>query len=389
VQNKLGNETGFSFQFFTSIQACKNEWLLATNPDNLFLQNDYLTLLEQHPPAETNFVYTLISCKNSTIGVAYFQYKDFKPGESLNYEKKGFNPFSNFKIFVAKQLNFSTLVSGNLLLTGEHGFYVKPEFQSNLGTIYAQVLDETIAFLKTKKVNISLFFVKDFHDKQDDFSKKSNSFSFNFQPNMIMELRPEWKSMDDYLAAMLNKYRTRAKRAFKKGDSMARVELDIEQLELHKVRLYELYKSVANNAGFNLFHLNKNYIPNLKKYLGDDFTLLGYFIDNQLVGFCTTIKNYSELEAHCIGFDSAYNPTHQIYLNMLYDMIQIGILSKSEKIVFARTAMEIKSTVGAVGHNMFCYIRHSNRVLNYFLPKIIGFLDTNEQWEQRHPFGKD
>ncbi len=388
VKNKTENSIGFSYQFFTSIDACKEDWLIATNPDNLFLQNDYLSLLERNPPKETNFVYTLIAYNGKNIGVAYFQHKEFKPGESLNYDRKGFNLFSNIKIFIAKQLKFSTLVSGNLLLTGEHGFYVQPEFQSQLGAIYAEAIDETITFLKTKKVNIKLFFVKDFHGEQEEFRLKSKSFTFNFQPSMIMSLLPEWKSMDDYLAALLNKYRTRAKRAFKKGETLSRVEFDTEQIKIHQHRLNELYLKVANNAGFNLFFLNENYIYDLKKSLGDDFTLLAYFVDNQLIGFCTIIKNYDEAEAHCIGFESEYNASHQLYLNMLYDMIQLSIQSKSTHIVFARTAMEIKSTVGAVGHNMFCYIRHSNKIVNYLLPRIIGFLDTNEAWEQRHPFGK-
>ena len=379
--------TEFTFNYFTNIELCKNDWVVATHPKNLFMQFEYLSMLEKFAPDETNFVYVIISNFDDYAGVAYFQYKDFKPGDSLNYEKGGFNPWSNFKNFIAKRLKFSTLVSGNLLLTGEYGFYLKPEFSLKMPSVYTNVIDGTIAFLKSMKVNINLFFVKDFYQEQAEFEQKSQSFHFDFQPNMVMELREDWKDMDDYLAALMPKYRTRAKRAFKKGKELARVELDLEQIVLHEVRLFQLYKDVANNAGFNLFHLNEAYISNLKKSLGDDFKLIAYFFDNQLVGFCTTIKNYSELEAHCIGFDAAYNPTHQIYLNMLYDMIAVGIESKSHKIVFARTAMEIKSTVGAVGHNMFCYIRHSNSVINRILPKVIGFLNTNAPWEQRHPFG--
>ena len=382
-------KTEFSYTFFQSIEDCRNEWVLATHPENVFLQFPYLHLLEKNPLQQTDFVYVIISEGHKNIGVSYFQHKIFEPGKSLNYNKNDWKIWRSIKSFVANRLIFTTLISGNLLLTGEYGFYVAPEYEAKADAIYNASIDFAIEKLKAKDIHISLLFVKDLYTQHLDFERLSNSVRFTFQPNMVMDLRSEWKSKDDYLNDLTSKYRIRAKRAFKKGDEFAKVELDLDQIELHKTRIFELYKIIAEKAGFNLFYLNENYIVSLKKELGDDFTFLAYFLDNQLVGFCTTIQNYHELEAHCIGFEHQYNPSHQIYLNLLFDMIEKGIESRSKKIIFARTAMEIKGSVGAIGYDMFCYIRHKNPIVNYLLPRIIGFLDTNETWEQRSPFGKN
>jgi len=71
---------------------------------------------------------------------------------------------------------------------------------------------------------------------------------------------------------------------------------------------------------------------------------------------------------------------------MLYDMIAYSIHKKFKTIVFARTALEIKSSVGAKPVNMYGFLKHRN----YFINKIIGFLFTHlepkAEWKERNPF---
>jgi hypothetical protein len=55
-----------------------------------------------------------------------------------------------------------------------------------------------------------------------------------------------------------------------------------------------------------------------------------------------------------------------LYLNMLYDMTY-SINKGFKEIIFARTALEIKSSVGARPIQM--YIGHTNPVVNVFMPK--------------------
>jgi hypothetical protein len=71
---------------------------------------------------------------------------------------------------------------------------------------------------------------------------------------------------------------------------------------------------------------------------------------------------------------------------MLYDMIMYGINKNFEEIVFARTALEIKSSVGAKPEQLFGLIEHSNPILNRYMYKIFPFLEPEVIWQERNPF---
>ena len=114
--------------------------------------------------------------------------------------------------------------------------------------------------------------------------------------------------------------------------------------------------------------------------------MIGYYLDDKLIGYFTTFLNGQELEAHFLGLEPKYNHEFQLYLNMLYDIIQIGIDSEAKLIVFARTAMAIKSSVGAVAHEMYCYMRHRSSFPNKFIKPLLKYLRPEADWEPRHPF---
>ena len=192
---------------------------------------------------------------------------------------------------------------------------------------------------------------------------------------MVLYFRDDWKNFEDYLAAMSSKYRVRVKRAFKKGVAIQRKVFDIQDIEDNLDRIYDLYSRIAEGSVFNLVKLNPKYFVALKAKLGADFTMIGYYIEGELTAFFTTIKNYHELEAHFLGYDEAFNREHQMYLNILYDIIKIGFDQKCRSVVFARTALEIKSSVGAEPHEMYWYLRHRNKVSNRFLSQIVDYLN--------------
>ena len=154
----------------------------------------------------------------------------------------------------------------------------------------------------------------------------------------------------------------------------------------YKQTINDLYKQVSNRSAFNLLDLPADYFLQLKVKLGDKYRLFGYFIDKKLVGFFTTIDNGEELEAHFLGYDDSLNNSHQVYLNFLFDIVRIGIETRSKRIVFARTAHEIKSSVGAKAHEMYLYMRHENRFINRLLPYILNILSPREKWLPRSPF---
>ena len=73
-------------------------------------------------------------------------------------------------------------------------------------------------------------------------------------------------------------------------------------------------------------------------------------------------------------------------INILYDIINLGISYKVKEIAFSRTALEIKSSVGAEPEKMYCYVRHKKSMNNKMVPHLIGYLKPNDDWIQRKPF---
>lgn len=384
-----------------SIHETSDDWDIAAPPHNIFLQRPYLTLLEDNPPGENvHFVYMLFYKKSKPVGVAIGQVGNFnaKNSRNENIEKveesnsSGF--FSYLTGLVAKKVDVKAIVLGNALLTGEHHniSFNDPEIGEEES---CEILNDTLKFIQkemnNKGIRLSLYYLKEYHGKQREVTqkvlvKKCKFHEFTAQPNMILRFREDWNSFDDYLAAMSSKYRVRVKRAKKKGKAIVKKEFGLAEIEENLPRIYELYEEIAEGSVFNLVKLNPQYFPALKRTFGDDFKLTGYYVEDKLVAFFTTIKSHEELEAHFLGYDKAYNRAHQMYLNILYDIVNIGFEQKCKYIVFARTALEIKSSVGAEPHDMYWYLRHRSKFTNRFLAQIVDYLNPKDEWVQRKPF---
>ncbi len=393
---KALSQKGFSAGFFHSIKEFKDLWDQSAPKDNIFLQATYLEILENNPPDGMSFCYLLFRKDKEIVGVAIGQIQYFNIEQSLNIKENEASPcFFNtigryLKGLVASKAEFTTLICGNLLLTGEHGYY----FKSN--TVSAKLafdlvnegMNQAREELDGTEKKVAGFLIKDFFEtsrNEGDFQKTPCN-EFTIQPNMILGIPASWKTFEDYTGAMSSKYRVRTKRAFKKFGDLEKRSFDEAMIVEYSQRIFDLYQMVAENSGFNLINLNPNYLPALKRAFKDDFTLDGYFLDGELVAFYTTIVNGHETEAHFLGMQPDCNRQYQVYMNILYDIIRKGIDRQSKYIVFARTATEIKSSVGAVPHQMYCYMRHPNNFANKFMTPILDYLKPEEDAVLRNPF---
>ena len=203
---------------------------------------------------------------------------------------------------------------------------------------------------------------------------------------MLLKIPSHWNHFDDYLNDLSAKYRARFKRAVKKLGDISVKELELEDIQLHSKRLYDLYKNVSNNAPFNTFILHEQHFYQLKKELQNNFKVFGYYLNEELIGFHTLILNHQQLETYFLGYDETHQHSNQLYLNMLYQMLRFGIDHRFETIVYARTAMEIKSSVGSKAIPMSMYLKHTNSFINVALKGLFKVMNPSSNWEERHPF---
>ncbi len=381
-----------TYRIYNSFNEFPDSWKHITEHD-IFLQPNYFAALEVASPKNIQFYYVGVFNNDALVGVAVVQrvqlYLDdmFRKTEVSCLKEA-------FKSIISKIVKGNILVVGNLMHTGQHGVFYQTNSISQ--TDYLNLVFEALEDLKnrikvTQKKTIRAIMLKDFFETDVIHKNKAFFLSQKFhhvyvQPNMMMLVNPDWLKMEDYVANLNKKYKNRYKRAKKKLGKITSSELDLKAIEMHSEALYQLYLNVSNNAKFNTFVLPQNHFYYLKLKLKESFRVFGYYLDDELIGFYTLILNGNDLETYFLGYDTIHQYPNQLYLNMLYDMAQFAIENKFSNIVYARTAMEIKSSVGAKPERMSVYIKHTNGFINAILKQIFKLMNPTQNWEERHPF---
>ena len=386
----IGN---YQVSVYRQITKVPKDWDKLVTNNNLLLTSAYLEILEQIPESSLQFYYLLFYQNNKLQGVAYLQELDFRFLQTINFIKKDFpsgHPLVKSTQRVLARagdlFKIRPLICGSAFLTGTHGYFFKaptPDRQ-----IFRCLSDAMRQLINQKISKANLIFLKDFGEHNSDLLglEVTTYTRLPFQPAMKLSLRSSWKSFEHYLDAMSSKYRVRAKKAIKMSNTLLKVDLSSERARLLQRELYQLYLEIANNADFNLALLPENYFTEFKSRFPNRFKITGYFDQNKLVGFCTTFLNHKELEAHYLGFLTSYNKNYKIYQDMLYQMIKEGIAGKASIVNFSRTALEIKSAVGAGPVYQDSYLKHTSEFLNRRIPFITQNFGPKLEWKQRHPF---
>lgn len=280
------------------------------------------------------------------------------------------------------------LIAGNCQVTGPYGVcFAEGLTEEEKAECWALLLKETEAQMGP----FSITLVKDFSPEQEEVIERLQKDNYRRVPTlpvMRFHLDAQWKSFDDYLQAMASKYRIRAKAARKKGVKLVRENWDVDQIQQHLDRIDELYRNVFEKARFRLFRVEPAYFLELKRKMGDRFLFKAYLLDGELVGFSTFLIDAAQSDAHLIGIDYSANKLHSLYQNMLYDYVASGIEAGTAIIDFGRTAMEIKSTIGAVPEDSPVIVKMRNPLLNG-LASMLMENTTPAPWIQRHPFREE
>jgi len=371
-----------TFTIFTSSKELPKHWNEVVGKHNIMLSKEYFNALDSSSPVNVNCCFVGFFNGDILIGGALFQFLNFIQHKTFQKDEV----LCSLRNFLAKKFSKDVMILGNNMLTGQNGFYFDTSKIKTDEII--RILDDAAKEVQQKIGKTSLVIYKDY---QSDFmnyfeDKKKDFYRFSVQPNMILNLSKDWSGFDDYLNAFSTKYRTRAKSARKKASTVTKKELSLEEVKNLSKKMNFLYQNVAENAPFNTFFLTENHFESMKGNLKENFRVFGYFLDEKLIGFYTLILNYKDVDTYFLGYDKQLQKEKQIYLNMLLDMVEFGINEKFCRIIFGRTALEIKSTIGAEPVEIFGLIKHNNLLINQFTESIFTSLNPEMKWIQRKPF---
>jgi predicted N-acyltransferase len=380
-------ETTLSFKLFTATSELPENWDSLTTA-NIFLSKSYLKILETAAPDNMSCHFIGLFREEKLVGIALSQFLDLSRVNS--YGERDNCAKTSIRKFIFKNFSSKVLIIGNNMLTGQNAY----EFDSSLPYSEGLVLLKKAAIeiekkLQKKGINTHITVFKDF--KKEDLHyfrlrEFDEFYQFSTQPNMVFTIRDNWKNATDYINALNKKYRNQYKRARKKSEGLTKKKLSLEEIQKQEKTIYDLYYCVAKNAPFNTFYLPENHFSRFKVHLKDNFLFYGYFEGEKMIGFNTLIKNGGAVDTYFLGYDENCQKEKMLYLNMLYDMICYSINKGFRQIIFARTALEIKSSVGAVPEKMYGFIKHHNSFINLFISRIFGYLEPELAWKERNPF---
>jgi len=362
------------------------------NQKGILNSYNYLSALERSYPEGLKSYYCILYQKESPLGLFLFQVKDFDLSKSLNVHTHDENFLA--KIWVAlknaaiSRIRHHLLIVGNILLTGQYGinFCSKLSIEKKLEYLNLSVEAFADYMNKYKGYRLKSILLKDFEEGEDSNVLLPDYMNFTIDPFMYIDIR--WDSMEDYLSELKSKYRVRYKRALKKGSALDFQEMELSELQENKTVMYGLYKQISENVSFNLFDLNEEYFVQLKEQLGDNIIIKSVTKDGKIIAFYSLIRDddHNELDAHFLGYDMSQNHDNQTYLNILFSILEESINQKVKKVNLSRTAMEIKSSVGAVDKTLFLLVKHRNNLVNWLLRKFLDSYVPDNSWLPRKPF---
>lgn len=395
-------EKGFDFLAYEKASEVDSEtWNSILQNRNLYLELGYLEILEGAGASDFKPRYVILFQKNKPVAIAYFQVIDFKAsvfGEMLHSKVNQVKSTRArlFEKYVDKskdEILLRLLTCGNNLISGEHGFLFNGNISAEKQFNIIESLIEKIGKNDKLRGKISAVLVKDFYNpvknKPACLFKHDNYIEFSVEPNMVVPIEENVKSLNDYISLYSKKYRNRAKAILDSGKDIKIVELNEKDILKHEKDIYSLYMQVYNNAKFKLVKLPENYFSRCKKLFDSKFLVQGYFLNGKLLAFSSGIDlNNSCLEAHYIGFDYQLNRDYELYQNILYSFLSTAIEMKKKRLNLGRSAAEIKSTIGAKAQDLICYVKPQNTVSKIILKPFIQFLQPAE-WIPRNPFKDD
>ncbi len=387
IKNKC-KSSSLRYRYFNRIDEIpKAEWNLAISKNTIFLSLEYLKTLEDTLSETIRFRYIIFYDKKTPVAIAATQLIKFNSAQ-LKFQEFPCRISDTIRNTLFKNLDVKVLVCGNLFSCGEHGFAYNdkklsaPEAFESLSNALREIRKsentEKPSFILLKE-----FWPDSFNNS--DYIKEHDFREFKIDVNMVLNILPEWNTFEDYLLSMRTKFRTRAKKVFKKSEKISVHDFTADDIYTHKKQINELYLSVLEKADFKIGKLNASTFKRLKENLEESFILKGYFLNEKLVGFTTSFILDNAVEANHIGIDYEFNKTYDIYQKMLYDYVDLAISKNRKELRLGRTAEIIKSSVGAKPVEMKLYVRHGNSISNTILKPLVELISPNE-YEVRNPF---
>jgi len=166
------------------------------------------------------------------------------------------------------------------------------------------------------------------------------------EPNMVLRIAPEWRSYEDYLAALDAKYRRNAREQSKKLAAAGCTIEPLTDLQPQRSPVAPINLSVrqcVDSPG----DIAGNYLPPWARITNSNFRCSVIRRDNTLSVSSPSIVMATPALGYYIGFDRAAAAEGlPIYLRLLHATVATAIDWRCKRLSLGRTALEPKAALG-------------------------------------------
>lgn len=405
LRSQLRKPSGFRMVIADGISLLDPvQWDNIVKGQGFFFQRDYLLMLEGAGPENLEYRFVIIYDGSEPVAALVLQIANIKGDQIGSGKKSNLESSKRPKEFLKKVLRpvkekilsglqERVLVCGNLLSYGFHGVAFADNKKDDRANIWPAIAEALYRVRNSDKLfgETDFILIKDITAEHLDQSKVLSKISYReleTEPNMALEILPEWKTYDGYLASLASKYRSAVKQQILKPieDAGCKV-LHLLDIENHVDRIHQLYLEVHENAALRLFTLPAAYFEALAKVAGKNFLCSIIKREEKILGFIITLKDGQMGYGYHIGYDKKEAENLPLYLRLLHasvsDACDLGISTLS----LGRTALEPKARLGAKPEPISVWLRHRQPVMNIFVKNLLRAVPHDEAPE-RSPFKK-
>lgn len=277
------------------------------------------------------------------------------------------------------------LVAGHLFRHDTCNFHA----QTSLSKLEAFRIYEVMIQHLARKTCVTATLIKDVEENLVPYFQNYAPHYSQLRQDIAMEMSipSSWTSFSDYEAAIKHKYAQKLRKVQQGMKDLRIKNLDYLETEQNKQHLYRLYVQVSTKQAFTLGYLNADFIPELKRFYGDQLQIWAFYEGEHIIAFASAWIHDTCFDMFYIDFDYNLNQKYNLYFNILYFSIGQAILFRKPKLSLGRTALEAKARLGCRPRYLSTFLHIRNVCLRAL---VNGRLQARHQeegsWEERHPF---
>ena len=280
------------------------------------------------------------------------------------------------------------LLCGDLYTTAPHAFWFLPEISLDRRWTYLMTAFKRVRQWVSEWVSPELMVIKDFSEgmlPSDDDRDDSGFHRIATDPNMVLDIDPSWRSLEDYMGALNSHYRRQASQVMLKSAGVHCEFLSRDASIRHSARLDALHEQVYERALIRYSAVPTGYFKLMSSQMTDLFGLRGYFYNGILVGFVSYFSDAESMQCQYLGMDYSIKNQIPLYQLMLYDVLEVAIQKGVKRIEYGRTASEIKSSLGAHPVSTFAMVKHRYVIKDQLIDLFVALMHPVE-FKERHVY---